>query len=116
MLTFLFTDKDPTGHPTIGWGHLCKSSSCKEIGYKIPLSKADGEKLLNKDLLVSFYILHKNHFLHFFSATATKVLSRQHESASAAKSRITSSSTPTNMVPWSAGLSTSDVEIPALRP
>jgi len=46
--------KDPDGHPTIGYGHLCSSSSCSEIGFKIPLSKADGNKLLQRDLGVSF--------------------------------------------------------------
>jgi GH24 family phage-related lysozyme (muramidase) len=47
------TDKDPDGNPTIGYGHLCSSASCSEIKYSIPLSKADGDKLLQDDLAVS---------------------------------------------------------------
>lgn len=46
-------DKDPDGHPTIGVGHLCSSASCSEIPYSIPLSVADGEKLLQSDLKVN---------------------------------------------------------------
>ncbi|KAI0137337.1 lysozyme [Xylariales sp. AK1849] len=41
--------KDAGGHPTIGYGHLCKKSDCSEIPYPIPLSKADGRKLLQSD-------------------------------------------------------------------
>lgn len=43
---------DPDGNPTIGWGHLCNENSCADIGYPIPLSKANGEKLLQSDLKV----------------------------------------------------------------
>lgn len=48
----LLRDADPDGNPTIGWGHLCSESSCANIGYPIPLSKTDGEKLLQSDLKV----------------------------------------------------------------
>ena len=44
------TDTDATGHPTIGYGHLCSNSACSGIGYPIPLSEANGKKLLAKDL------------------------------------------------------------------
>ncbi|KAJ9661770.1 hypothetical protein H2198_001735 [Neophaeococcomyces mojaviensis] len=42
--------KDPTGNPTVGYGHLCQKADCSELGYKYPISKAEGEKLLQKDL------------------------------------------------------------------
>ena len=41
---------DPTGNPTVGWGHLCDDASCSDVSYSIPLSDADGEKLLQDDL------------------------------------------------------------------
>jgi len=43
-------DTDPTGNPTVGYGHLCQKSKCSEIKYDIPLSKADGKKLLADDM------------------------------------------------------------------
>lgn len=44
--------KDPIGLPTVGYGHLCIKKNCAEVPYKMnPLSKANGEKLLKKDLL-----------------------------------------------------------------
>lgn len=46
-------DDDPDGHPTVGWGHLCDDPSCSDVGYPIPLSEADGQKLLLEDLAVS---------------------------------------------------------------
>ncbi|KAH6683965.1 lysozyme [Halenospora varia] len=45
--------KDPDGNPTIGYGHLCRSASCSEIAYHIPLSKSDGDKLLQSDLAIA---------------------------------------------------------------
>ncbi|KAI1292918.1 lysozyme-like domain-containing protein [Xylaria venustula] len=42
---------DPTGNPTIGYGHLCQQSGCSEIPYSIPLSEADGKKLLADDVV-----------------------------------------------------------------
>ncbi|RFU25668.1 hypothetical protein B7463_g10670, partial [Scytalidium lignicola] len=45
--------KDPDGNPTIGWGHLCSEVSCANIGYAIPLSKTNGQKLLQSDLKVA---------------------------------------------------------------
>ncbi|KAG9234950.1 lysozyme-like domain-containing protein [Amylocarpus encephaloides] len=47
------TDQDPDGHPTIGYGHLCSSASCAEIPYSIPLSRADGDRLIQSDLAVA---------------------------------------------------------------
>ncbi|OBT44537.1 hypothetical protein VE00_04930 [Pseudogymnoascus sp. WSF 3629] len=41
---------DATGHPTVGYGHLCTKSKCAEIGYPIPLSTANGKKLLATDI------------------------------------------------------------------
>ena len=41
---------DPTGNPTVGWGHLCADASCSDVSYSIPLSDADGEALLQDDL------------------------------------------------------------------
>ncbi|KAF2097706.1 lysozyme [Rhizodiscina lignyota] len=44
---------DPTGNPTIGYGHLCSDSSCSDVPYPIPLSDADGQALLQSDLAVA---------------------------------------------------------------
>lgn len=49
----LTIDIDATGHPTVGYGHLCTKSKCAEVGYPIPLSKANGKKLLATDMAVS---------------------------------------------------------------
>jgi lysozyme len=43
-------DTDPTGNPTVGYGHLCQKSKCSEVKYSIPLSAADGKKLLADDM------------------------------------------------------------------
>ncbi|KAK4211184.1 lysozyme-like domain-containing protein [Rhypophila decipiens] len=42
--------KDPSGNPTVGYGHLCTKSNCAEVKYPIPLSKANGKKLLADDM------------------------------------------------------------------
>ncbi|KAI1323676.1 glycoside hydrolase family 24 protein [Xylariaceae sp. FL0255] len=47
----LILDPDVAGNPTIGYGHLCKVSNCTDIGYPIPLSMANGQKLLQSDLV-----------------------------------------------------------------
>ncbi|KAF4982198.1 hypothetical protein FZEAL_2082 [Fusarium zealandicum] len=44
---------DPTGNPTVGYGHLCKQSGCSDVPCPIPLSDADGEKLLREDIKVA---------------------------------------------------------------
>ena len=44
---------DPSGNPTVGYGHLCSNSKCTDVPYHIPLSTADGLKLLASDLKVS---------------------------------------------------------------
>jgi lysozyme len=41
---------DATGHPTVGYGHLCTKSGCSEVPYHIPLSTTDGKKLLADDM------------------------------------------------------------------
>ncbi|KAH7014243.1 lysozyme [Microdochium trichocladiopsis] len=41
---------DPTGNPTVGYGHLCADSSCSDVSYPIPLSQANGKALLADDL------------------------------------------------------------------
>ena len=46
-------EPDPVGLPTVGYGHLCQKKNCAEVKYKFPLSKADGVKLLQDDLVVS---------------------------------------------------------------
>ncbi|KAK2603596.1 hypothetical protein QQS21_004177 [Conoideocrella luteorostrata] len=44
---------DPTGNPTIGYGHLCRSRGCPDVPYPKPLSVANGKKLLASDLRVA---------------------------------------------------------------
>ncbi|KAK4107211.1 glycoside hydrolase family 24 protein [Canariomyces notabilis] len=41
---------DATGHPTVGYGHLCSNSKCSDVKYPIPLSSANGKKLLADDM------------------------------------------------------------------
>lgn len=43
---------DPTGHETVGYGHLCTRSGCTEVPYSFPLTAANGVKLLQSDLSV----------------------------------------------------------------
>src|SRR5688500_18197532 len=45
-------DDDLTGNPTVGYGHLCSDSSCSDVSYSIPLSEADGRRLLQSDIAV----------------------------------------------------------------
>ncbi|ROT36481.1 lysozyme [Sodiomyces alkalinus F11] len=42
---------DPVGLPTVGYGHLCRDSRCSDVPYPIPLSVANGERLLRSDLI-----------------------------------------------------------------
>ncbi|KAH7110399.1 lysozyme-like domain-containing protein [Dactylonectria estremocensis] len=42
--------KDAAGYPTVGYGHLCSNSKCTDVKYPIPLSKANGKKLLADDM------------------------------------------------------------------
>ncbi|KAL6850985.1 hypothetical protein ACO1O0_008111 [Amphichorda felina] len=44
---------DPSGYPTVGYGHLCVETNCAEVPYSIPLSEADGRKLLASDMAVA---------------------------------------------------------------
>jgi lysozyme len=43
---------DPTGNPTVGYGHLCRDRSCSDVPYPIPLSVANGRALLQSDVAV----------------------------------------------------------------
>ena len=44
---------DPTGNPTVGYGHLCRDRSCSDVPYPIPLSVANGRALLQSDVAVA---------------------------------------------------------------
>ncbi|KFA70611.1 hypothetical protein S40285_04682 [Stachybotrys chlorohalonatus IBT 40285] len=44
---------DPSGYPTVGYGHLCANSRCTDVPYPIPLSTANGNLLLQSDMLVA---------------------------------------------------------------
>lgn len=44
---------DPIGLPTVGYGHLCQTASCSEVGYSFPLTEAQATALLKKDAVVS---------------------------------------------------------------
>ena len=46
-------DTDATGHPTVGYGHLCSNRQCSDVKYEIPMSKSDGRRLLADDMRVS---------------------------------------------------------------
>ncbi|KAK4102521.1 glycoside hydrolase family 24 protein [Parathielavia hyrcaniae] len=41
---------DAAGYPTIGYGHLCNDATCSDVKYSIPLSQADGMRLLADDM------------------------------------------------------------------
>ncbi|KAJ7200568.1 lysozyme-like domain-containing protein [Mycena pura] len=41
---------DPTGNPTVGYGHLCHEPQCTDVHYPFPLSNANAEALLRSDL------------------------------------------------------------------
>lgn len=43
---------DGYGNPTIGYGHLCKDSSCSDVSYSKPLTEETATKLLADDLEV----------------------------------------------------------------
>lgn len=90
-------DIDATGNPTVGYGHLCKQSGCSEIPYPIPLSEADGQKLLQDDIKVGRAV--PNQLL----PTDTDFSSRSLSSASPLTPPPRSSSTRTSTEPWSAG-------------
>jgi hypothetical protein len=48
----MIPDDDPTGNPTVGYGHLCDAPQCSEVKYPIPLSVVNGKKLLADDMKV----------------------------------------------------------------
>jgi GH24 family phage-related lysozyme (muramidase) len=64
------SDTDATGHPTVGYGHLCTQSKCAEVKYKIPLSQADGKKLLADDIKVRHF--DSNHLIRTDYAHTTQ--------------------------------------------
>jgi len=41
---------DPIGLPTVGFGHLCKSSGCAEVPFPFPLSQSTAAQLLQQDV------------------------------------------------------------------
>ncbi|KDR77459.1 hypothetical protein GALMADRAFT_266943 [Galerina marginata CBS 339.88] len=41
---------DPIGLPTVGYGHLCKTTGCAEVPFSFPLTEAEATTLLNTDL------------------------------------------------------------------
>ncbi|KAH6911723.1 lysozyme [Coprinopsis sp. MPI-PUGE-AT-0042] len=41
---------DPIGLPTVGYGHLCKTSGCGEVPYSFPLTTTTATALLKSDL------------------------------------------------------------------
>lgn len=45
-------EPDPIGLPTVGYGHLCKTSGCGEVPYSFPLTEETATKLLHDDLKV----------------------------------------------------------------
>ncbi|QKD62394.2 lysozyme-like domain-containing protein [Fusarium oxysporum Fo47] len=49
-VTLKFRHNDPIGNPTVGYGHLCDAPQCSEVKYPVPLSVANGKKLLADDM------------------------------------------------------------------
>lgn len=43
---------DPTGNPTVGYGHLCSNSACSDVPYSFPLTETTGTQLLASDVKV----------------------------------------------------------------
>ncbi|KAJ2556964.1 hypothetical protein EV175_001646 [Coemansia sp. RSA 1933] len=41
---------DPTGHPTVGYGHQCQQKHCAEVKYSFPLTTTTAKELLSSDL------------------------------------------------------------------
>ena len=97
----MHSDIDATGNPTVGYGHLCKQSGCSEIPYPIPLSEADGQKLLQDDIKVGRALPNQ------LPSTDTDFPFRSLSSASPLTPPPRSSSTRTSTEPWSAGPSMS---------
>lgn len=53
--------KDPVGKWTVAYGHLCnQDKKCSELGYKFPMTKTQGQSLLQKDLKVPYIPLMSN--------------------------------------------------------
>lgn len=43
---------DPVGLPTVGYGHLCQSKNCGEVGFPFPLTEDTATQLLIRDVKV----------------------------------------------------------------
>ncbi|EGD95481.1 endolysin [Trichophyton mentagrophytes] len=41
---------DPVGLPTVGYGHLCQSKNCGEVGFPFPLTEDTATQLLLQDV------------------------------------------------------------------
>lgn len=41
---------DPTGNPTVGYGHLCQKAGCAEVPFSFPMTQAQAATLLQTDL------------------------------------------------------------------
>lgn len=49
------SENDPSGYPTVGYGHKCEKKGCAEVtakGYKFPLTQSTAASLLQADLKV----------------------------------------------------------------
>ncbi|KAL0956662.1 hypothetical protein HGRIS_002794 [Hohenbuehelia grisea] len=40
---------DPIGLPTVGYGHLCQTSSCSDAGFAFPMTEAQATTLMLRD-------------------------------------------------------------------
>ncbi|KAL0956663.1 hypothetical protein HGRIS_002795 [Hohenbuehelia grisea] len=40
---------DPIGLPTVGYGHLCQTKSCSEVGFAFPLTQAQATTIMLRD-------------------------------------------------------------------
>jgi lysozyme len=68
---------DPIGLPTVGYGHLCKTSGCGEVPYSFPLTQATASQLLASDLKVyALYLLSLSSV--FWLTTLSSVASTSH--------------------------------------
>lgn len=93
--------KDPVGKWTVAYGHLCdQKQKCSELKYKFPMTKTEGQSLLQKDLEVTLI------FSLARLSCILKMISRPTRSALARQSAKHPPSTPTNTQPWSRGRTT----------
>ncbi|KAF9050213.1 glycoside hydrolase family 24 protein, partial [Panaeolus papilionaceus] len=50
---------DPVGLLTIGFGHKCQQSNCKEVTFPIPMTQSTASQLLANDAMIAVNCLHK---------------------------------------------------------